>query len=219
MSSNKTARIVTDIAMTILLLALMAFSLTGRFAHEVIGTLILVFFLCHLYLNRGWFKSIGKRRKTGAEIFRTVLILTTTVLFTAQIISGILLSTHVFSFLPTVSGTSNIRLLHHFLGQVNFILLSIHTGTNLRAILAANGFAGPGKKTPKAASLLAWIIAAYGIYAFIKLDIIDDLLFREQFASFSPDGGGFMFIADYFSVMVLFAVIGHYITGKKTASQ
>lgn len=219
MSLNKTARTVTDIAMTILLLALMAFPLTGRFAHEVIGTLMLVFFSCHLYLNRSWFRSMGKRRRTGSEIFRTVLILTTTVLFTAQIISGILLSAHVFSFLPAVSGTSNIRLLHHFLGQVNFILLSIHIGTNWNAVLAANGFAGQDKKIPKTAAILVWIVAAYGIYAFIKLDIIDDLLFREQFASFSPDNGGFMFITDYFSVMVLFAVIGYYVTGKKTASQ
>ena len=43
--------------MTVLLLLLMAYSLIGETVHEVIGTAILVLFIGHHILNRGWYNA------------------------------------------------------------------------------------------------------------------------------------------------------------------
>ena len=71
----KTKKIITDIAMTVLLLLLMAYELIGSRAHEWFGTGMLIMFILHHILNRKWTASIRKGRYTPFRILQTLLVL------------------------------------------------------------------------------------------------------------------------------------------------
>lgn len=51
---------ITDLAMTVLLLLLMAYSLVGEVLHEWMGIAMLALFILHHIWNRAWYRSIGR---------------------------------------------------------------------------------------------------------------------------------------------------------------
>ena len=54
----KKLRMTIDIAMTIVLIGLMAYSLIGTLTHEILGTAMFVLFIVHHILNRKWFGAL-----------------------------------------------------------------------------------------------------------------------------------------------------------------
>ena len=58
----KKARMIVNIAMTVVLLCLMAYMLVGETAHEVLGTVMFILFIIHHILNRKWFGAVTKGR-------------------------------------------------------------------------------------------------------------------------------------------------------------
>ena len=58
----KRLRVTLDIAMTVLMPLLMAYSLIGETFHEIIGTLIFILFIIHHVLNRKWSGALFKGR-------------------------------------------------------------------------------------------------------------------------------------------------------------
>lgn len=69
----KTKRWIVDAAMVLLLPVLMAYSLVGEALHEVVGTLMLVLFLLHHWLNRAWLKGLFRGRYTPRRVFQTAI--------------------------------------------------------------------------------------------------------------------------------------------------
>ena len=59
MEPKQIIRMAVDIGMTVLLLLLMAFMLTGQKAHEWLGAAELVLFIAHHVLNARWLKILG----------------------------------------------------------------------------------------------------------------------------------------------------------------
>ena len=57
---KKNTRLIIDISMTVLLPILMAYSLIGEQFHEIAGTLMLVLFIAHHVMTRGWYKALFK---------------------------------------------------------------------------------------------------------------------------------------------------------------
>lgn len=55
-------KVIIDFLMTILLLLLMVFQITGQKFHEWFGAGILVLFLAHNILNFKWYRSLFKGR-------------------------------------------------------------------------------------------------------------------------------------------------------------
>lgn len=60
---------ITDLAMAVFLLLLMAYSLVGEVLHEWMGIAMLVLFVLHHIWNRAWYKSIGRG---GLSLYRAV---------------------------------------------------------------------------------------------------------------------------------------------------
>lgn len=60
MQANNTMKIkrIADVGMTILLLCLMAYQVTGKIAHEWIGIGMTVLVIVHQILNRKWYAAI-----------------------------------------------------------------------------------------------------------------------------------------------------------------
>ena len=89
-------KIFTDIGMTVCLLLLMPYSLFSETAHEWIGMVMLVLFISHHILNRKWLLSIGKGNYNAFRVIQTVLVIVMFILMMGSMISGILLSNHIF---------------------------------------------------------------------------------------------------------------------------
>ena len=100
MKRSAIVKIVVDVWMTLLLLFLMGYQLWGEVAHEWAGAGMLVLFLAHHILNRGWYKSLFKGRYMPMRVFQVLVDMLLLAAMAAQMYSGIAMSRHVFAFLP-----------------------------------------------------------------------------------------------------------------------
>ena len=196
----KTTRKILDAAMVLLLPMLMAYSLIGEAFHEVAGTLMLALFILHHWMNRAWWKNLFKGQYSPQRVFQTVLNLLLLIFMIVQPLCGILISKHLYTFLPTDGVSSVARAIHLPLANWGFVLMSLHAGTHLGAML-------PKEKKAIILDILA-AISIYGIYAFFKRQIPAYMILRLPFAFFDYSEARIFFFADYLSVMVLFATLG-----------
>ena len=214
MKPKQIVKIVTDILMTIILLLLMAYSLVGEAAHEWLGIGMFGLFSLHHILNSKWSKNIIKGKYTPYRILQTALVALALVSMLGSMVSGIVISRHAFSFLPITGGQSWGRTLHMLSAYWGFAFISLHLGLHWNIIMAMTK-----KIFKKQSAVRSWIvriigflIAGYGIYAFIKRDIGSYMLLKTQFVFFDFDEPMIFFLIDYIAVMVLFVFIGYYLS-------
>ena len=188
--------------MVLLLPLLMAYSLIGEAFHEVAGTLMLVLFILHHWMNRTWWKNLFKGQYLPQRVFQTVLNLLLLVFMIVQPLCGILMSKHLYTFLPTDGGSSVARVVHLPLANWGFVLMSLHAGTHLGSMLPK------GRKNAVVLGCLG-AVALYGVYAFVKRQIPTYMFLKLSFVFFDYSEPRVFFFADYFAVMILFAMLGY----------
>ena len=203
---KKTVKTILDILMTAALPVLMAYSLVGETLHEIVGIAMLVIFITHHILNRRSTAAMFKGKQTPARIFNTVLNI---ILFTVMIllpVSGIVMSKHLYTFLPTFGISGTARIIHLLLSYWGFALFSLHLG--LHADIWLNRL-----KKNAAYILLAVVltlIAAFGVYAFIVNRLYEYMFLQTQFVFFDFDKPLILTFGEYLSMIVLFAWIGYW---------
>ncbi|GAA0799914.1 hypothetical protein GCM10008910_26890 [Faecalicatena orotica] len=109
MYQKKQLKLAVDIAMTLSLLLLMGYQFWGDVLHELAGTAMFLLMIAHHFLNAGWYVHLFKGKYTYVRVLQ---LLVNTMLLAAMLglmISGIILSRHVFSFLPIEGGMSFAR--------------------------------------------------------------------------------------------------------------
>lgn len=74
----------------------------------------------------GWWRSLGKGRYTPARVFQLVIDLLVLLAMLGLMVSGVMLSNHVFALLPISGGMSFARLLHMASAYWGFVLMSLH---------------------------------------------------------------------------------------------
>lgn len=198
-----------DIAMTILLPLLMAYSLIGETFHEAIGTVIFVLFILHHILNRRWYGSLFRGKYTVSRAFQNILDAVLFVFMIAQPVSGILMSKHLYTFIYISGAASSAREVHLFLAYWGYILLCIHAGTHLTS---------PVKKLERRSKTAAAVlgisslaVSIYGAYAFVKRQFPDYMFRKSSFVFFDYSEPKVFFFLDYLAIMVLFITIGFWI--------
>lgn len=188
--------------MVLLLPLLMAYSLIGERFHEIAGTAMLCLFITHHWLNRAWLKNLFRGRYTPLRIFQTALNLLLLVFMILQPLCGILMSKHLYTFLPTANLSSVARAIHLPLANWGFVLMSLHAGTHLGAMLPKEK-----KKTVTLSCLGA--VSLYGVYALFKRQIPAYMFGKMAFVFFDYSEPVLFFILDYLAVMILFGLLGH----------
>ena len=209
---KKKTRAITDIAMTVMLPMLMAYSLIGETFHEILGTLILIVFIAHHIFNRKWYGNISKGKYGFQRSFRTVLDLVLFVIMIALPVSGMIISKHLYTFIR-IPGTSAAREIHLMISCWGFVLMCVHAGTHLTALTGKLRKAGKPVKLIVCA--LDAAISAYGAIAFFKRQLPDYMFRKTTFAFFDFDQPRLFFFLDYLAVMVLFASVGYLISSTK----
>ena len=215
MKRKQLVKIAVDIAMTAVLLLLMTYELIGQVSHELLGIIMFMFFILHHILNSRWTKNLIKGKYTALRTLQTVLVGLVLLSMAGSVFSGVILSRHIFLFLPFGNGLSFTRNMHMLSAYWGFIFMSLHLGFHWNMMM------GMAKRLTKNSSamrtwvfrIIALIIAGYGVYAFVKRDIGSYLLLQNQFAFFDFAEPIIWFLLDYMAIMGLFVVIGHYTSG------
>lgn len=207
-------KIAVDICMTAVLLLLMAYSLVGDMLHEWLGTGMFVLFVIHHILNSRWWSHIVKGRYTKFRILQVAIVIAVLLSMAGSMASGVVLSRYVFAFLPVQGGMSLARNLHMVCAYWGFILMSLHLGIHWSMMvgMVKKFIKKENKPFTWTLRIIAVLIAGYGIYAFIKREILSYMLMEKQFVFFNFEEPLLLFILDYMAVMGLFVFAGHYIS-------
>lgn len=209
MSRKQTLKITVDALMTLALLMLMAYELIGQTTHEITGTAMLLLFLVHHLLNRSWHKNLFRGRYSPYRVFQAALVAAIFLLMAGQGVSGVLLSRHLFTFLPVRGGAYWARSLHMLGAYWNFVLMSLHLGLHWSMALAPlqRAFRGKAVLLPVAGAA----VALFGVTAFLRREVGAYLLGQIQFAFFDFEEPLVLFFLDYLAIMGLFVWTGHYL--------
>lgn len=214
MKRKTVLKIAVDIGMTVILLFLMAYELVGETAHEWLGVGIFVLFVTHHVFNHQWLRNVFRGKYTALRIWQAILVAGIFLTMIGSIISGVILSKHVFAFLPIKGGRAFVRNLHMLSAYWGLVWMALHLGFHWSMMMGMVKQAVK-KISPVCQWLLrgiAILIAGYGVYAFVQRDIGSYMLLKNQFVFFDFEEPLVFFVADYMAVMGLFVCIGHYLT-------
>ena len=103
---NQTTRrkLAVDLGMAVLLFVLIVYQLTGDFAHEWAGAGMFLLFLLHHILNGGWYRGIFRGNYPPIRVLQLAVNLLAFLAMLGLMVSGVILSSHVFAFLSIRGG-------------------------------------------------------------------------------------------------------------------
>ena len=131
----------------------------------------------------------------------------------ALMYSGIVMSRHVFAFLPIESGMALARKLHILGAYWGFILMSLHLGLHWNMLLGMlrKQIKLPVSQTRNTALfLVSAVIAAYGVYVFISRNFATYLFLQSEFVFLDYSEPKLLFYLEYLALMGLCVFIAHY---------
>lgn len=213
MRQNPLIRHGTDLAMTVLLLLLMACSVTGQAVHEWLGIALSLLSVFHHLLNLRWLRSVAKGIYPPARILQSALAALLLLSMTAQVISGVAMSRHALPFLDLPLPVSAARLVHLSCGYWSFLLVSLHLGLHWGVFLAMGRRLRGGKPLPARGTLAlraaAGAAALCGALCFIRQDIADYLFLKTEFAFFDYEKAPVQVFGELLAVMSLWVLAGY----------
>lgn len=119
-------KIMIDICMALLLVFCMKYDLTGNLLHEVIGVILLAAFIFHVIINRKYYKvtihskNIGRwsMKQIVSMLINYILLVSVAVM----IISSIIISKDIFSFMKFDSGMYGVWRIVHIISAISILL-------------------------------------------------------------------------------------------------
>ncbi len=193
-----------DACMTVLLLCLMAYQVTGETLHEWGGILMTALLIVHHILNRKWYASLFKGKYNACRVVTVVVnVLLGSIALTA--LCGMAMSAHAVPFLYGFLPVSFARRFHLAMSYWSFLLIGLHLGLHIPAMTA--GLKWNGKVKTAVGAVMA-VIAGVGFWLLIRSDIPDYLFFRTHFAFFDDEKSAALVFAENLAVLIAFAFLG-----------
>lgn len=209
-------KLAVDLLMTLALLFLMGYQLWGETAHEWAGAFMLVLFIAHHVLNAVWYRNLFRGKYTGIRILTSAVDLVLLAVMICLMASGIIMSRHVFAFLPISGGMGTARLVHMAACYWGFILMAFHLGLHWGKMLARFRQMSGMDRSSGIRRIVLWIAgvltAGYGLYAFVTRDLATYMFLRTQFVFLDYSESPISFYIDYLTMMGLFIWIAHYLS-------
>ena len=209
MNTRAKIKSAVDLIMTAALPILMCYSVVGETTHEIIGVVMFVLFILHHILNFGWTKALFKGKYPPKRIVGTIVNAAVMICMLGLMYSSLVISNYVFVFLK-LGGTGFARTVHLLCAYWGLVLMSVHLGMHISQMAARMEL--KNKHLLWTLHILFGMIAAIGIYEFIKLKLADYLFLRVQFVFFDISASALLTALQYASIMVLFAYIGYIIS-------
>ncbi len=203
--NNTVIKRIVDVSMTVLLLCLMAYQVTGEALHEWIGIGMTVLVIVHQILNRKWHASIFKGMYT---VYRIIQILVNVLLFAAfalTAVCGMSMSAHAVPKLYGLVKVVFARKMHLSMSYWAFILMGVHLGLHIPMMAARFKLSN---KTKNAASVIFAGIAGYGLYLFLQSGISDYMFFKTPFAFLDYEKSAYLVFFENIMMLIFWAFIG-----------
>lgn len=201
-----------DILMTFALLLLMSYELLGSTAHEVVGVVMFVLFVIHHALNINWAKHLAKGRQTPIRIFQNILVLLVLVSFIGSIVSGVIVSRHLFVFL-NIKSTYAANRIHMLSAYWGFVFMSLHLGLHFNMILLM--IKKKKQLSPKVKTVFKIIFNTHfcirNLQHFSNGNIASYLFLKNQFFLLGDNEHLLLYLFDYMSIMFSFATLSHFV--------
>ena len=228
-------RLPLDIMMTLVSIVLMGgnFLFPAEIVHEILGVGLFVLWGVHIALNRRWYSAIFRGKYNPYRVMQTVINCCILICTIFLMISGIILSNQLFTFLNIQSGLGFARIAHLLSSHWYYLFMSLHIGLHLGVITNKMRHPAPINCHPELISgsstnempkqvrhdklckiiqrIILALVCAYGLYAFIARGVWKYLVLKQQFFFFDLERGYILFAMDYISIIILFATISHFI--------
>ena len=228
-------RLQLDIMMTLVSIVLMGgnFLFPAEIVHEILGVALFVLWAMHIFLNRRWYGAIFKGKYNPYRVMQTVINCCILICTIFLMISGIILSNQLFTFLNIQSGLGFARIAHLLSSHWYYLFMSLHIGLHVGVITNKMRHPAPINCHPELVSgsstnempkqvrhdklrkiiprIILALVCAYGLYSFIARGVWKYLILRQQFFFFDLERGYILFAMDYISIIILFATISHFI--------
>lgn len=209
-------KIVVDALMTLGLLFLMGYQFWGDAAHEWAGAEMFLLFIVHHILNGNWYKSLFQGKYAPSRIFQLVVDVLVFLAMIGLMVSGIMLSNHVFAFLNIRGGMSFARLLHMAASHWGFVLMALHLGLHWGMFLGmarkALKLRHPSRVRKVLLPILGAGIAVYGFTVFIRRNLLTYMLLQTEFVFLDFSEPIPLFYLDYLAMTGTFIFLAYYIS-------
>ena len=224
MNLTRKIRMPVDISMTILSVILMGgnYLFPADIVHEILGLALFLLWAVHISLNRRWYGAIFKGKYNPYRVMQTFINCGILICTIFLMISGIILSNHIFTFLNIQGGLGFARIAHILASHWYYLFMSMHIGMHVGMIAnkiaqkkdATNESSNQESKPQSSARKIIFRIVlalacAYGLYAFIIRGVWKYLFLQQQFFFFDLERGYILFALDYISIIILFATFSH----------
>lgn len=213
MPTKQKIKCTVDLGMTVLLSLLMAYSLVGEAAHEWLGMAMLALFILHHALNFKWLKNVRNGRYSGFRVLQTALAALILLTMLGSMVSGILMSRHVFGAVRFRAGDWT-QSVHLFCAYWGFVLMSLHLGLHWTMILGMLRRLCKTVHSPRRTLILrciAGVISSCGIVFFVRNRLTDYLFLRTHFVMLDWNVTLTSFLLQYLCMMGLFVCAGYYL--------
>lgn len=160
---SKTIKMIADACMTVLLLCLTAYQVTGEVLHEWFGIGMTVLLILHHILNRRWYAALFRGRY---NVYRIVTTAINTLLFLSIALTtlcGMSMSAHAVPFLYGMLPVSFARRFHLALSCWSFVLMGVHLGLHIPTMTALWN-----KKVKMILAVLCTAVAGVGLRVLIR---------------------------------------------------
>ena len=229
MTKTQRLRMTIDITMTILSIILMGgnYLFPVDIVHEILGVGLFVLWALHIILNRRWYGAIFRGKYNPYRVMQTIINCCILICTIFLMISGIILSNHIFTFLNILGGLGFARIAHLLASHWYYLFMSLHIG--LHVVMIANKMCHSRAPTRESSDteiigsspimtlvgkILLTLACIYGLYAFIARGVWKYLILQQQFFFFDLERGYVLFALDYISIIILFATISHLIASR-----
>ena len=214
MKPKRIIKICVDLAMTLGLLFQMGYHLWGDTAHEWVGAGLFLLFILHHILNWRWWTGLFKGKYTVVRVLQTVINLFTLAAMAGLMVSGVILSNKVFAFLHIRGYMAFARRLHMASSYWGFLLMATHLGLHWGMLLGTVRKAGKtrltGSPDSRFPTLIAVLIAVYGMAATVKRDLTTYLFLRAEFVFLDFSESKILFYLDYLAMMAACIFLVHH---------
>ncbi len=208
MSKAKTKsriRRIVDAAMTVLLLCLMAYQVTGEVLHEWIGIGMTVLVIFHQLLNRKWYGALFKGKYNAYRVLTSAINILLLCSFALTAFCGMSMSGHAVPFLYGMAPVSFARQMHLSQSHWAFVLMGLHLGLHIPAMTSGL------KLKEKAKAVLACVftcIGGIGLWLFLQSGILNYLFFRVPFAFLDYEKAGGLVFLENLLMLSFWGLIG-----------
>ncbi|MDR2421958.1 MAG: DUF4405 domain-containing protein, partial [Deltaproteobacteria bacterium] len=186
MRNGKNAKLGLSLALAVALALLMSYRPSERRLHEWLGLALIILSLAHNVVHRAWWARSLKNWPKGFRLALAASNVLALLALTAQSVSGIVMSGHVFGFLGITGGQALARQVHLAVGGWAFALAFLHCGLQLslrwRRPASEMALSRPKPLRRAAALFGAAALAAYGLITFLRSDLWSHMSLSSQFA-------------------------------------